>query len=109
MKEIAPYVNFNGNCRDAMKFYESIFGGELKLMSFADMKQDVPKDSVNRIMHANLRKGPFTLMASDTLSSDAKVSGNNVSVMVDCSDVAEIERFAKALAQGGKTEMPCTE
>jgi PhnB protein len=33
---LSPYLNFNGNCADAMKFYQSVFGGELDMSSYGD-------------------------------------------------------------------------
>ena len=57
-----PYLNFQGDAREAMEFYRDVFGGELNVMSFGDMGGE-PADGV---MHAQLETpAGFTLMASD--------------------------------------------
>ncbi|MBZ0258167.1 VOC family protein, partial [bacterium] len=71
MKPLTPYIFFNGNCREAMEFYQKCFGGELEIHTYADMPDDnecqgskanADKDAV---MHASLISGDFKLMASD--------------------------------------------
>ena len=53
--KINPYLNFPGNCEEAMKFYESVFGGKLtKIVRFKDMPmegQEIPKGCKNMVMH----------------------------------------------------------
>ena len=45
-----PYINFNGNARQALEFYKSVFGGELTLSTFGDMGMADTPDA-NKIMH----------------------------------------------------------
>jgi PhnB protein len=61
-----PYLNFNGNARQALEFYQSVFGGNLNLMRFADMGgQDSP--DAEKIMHGQLEtEVGYTIMAADT-------------------------------------------
>jgi PhnB protein len=40
--ELAPYIFFKGNCREAMEFYKEVFGGELDLMAYEDVPGDFP-------------------------------------------------------------------
>lgn len=63
---MSPYLNFPyGETRAAMEFYQSIFGGELAVMGFAEFGYpDMPADGV---MHAALNAGPFSLFASDAM------------------------------------------
>ena len=51
MKDITPYLTFNGTCRQAMTFYKDILGGDLELMDFASSPMDdVPDEAKNNIM-----------------------------------------------------------
>jgi PhnB protein len=61
-----PYLNFNGNARQAMEFYASVFGGNLNLSTFADFGiKDSP--DADKIMHGQLEtEAGYTLMAADT-------------------------------------------
>lgn len=110
MKGIHVYLNFNGNCREAMTFYADALGGELHLMTFGETKQGDAKDS-ERIMHARLTVGSAVVMASDTRSSDTMsgmpfTRGNDFFVSVDCENAEEEERFFTGLSKGGKVIMP---
>jgi len=52
MKDLYAYLNFDGNCRQAMTFYEKCLGAELQMMPF-----EQPEQAKDRIMHARLSKG----------------------------------------------------
>ncbi len=106
MKEINNYLIFDGNCREAMKFYEKCLGAELQLIPFSEMPGDAPAEAKDRIMHARLAKGPAVLMASDTMPGHAFQQGNNFSVSVQCESVQEIDSLFTALAQKGNVTMP---
>jgi PhnB protein len=106
MKEIATYLNFNGNCRDAMKFYERCLGGELHMMPFSEVPGNYPPEAKDRIMHARLTNGPAVLMASDTMPGMPFTPGNNVSLAIGCESLQEIEKLFAALGENGKVTMP---
>jgi PhnB protein len=104
MKQINAYLNFHGNCREAMSFYARCFETELQMVPFPP--GDKPTASEERIMHAALvRGGEAILMASDTAPGDFK-QGNNVWLNVQCETVEEIERLFSALGEGGTVRMP---
>jgi PhnB protein len=108
MKEITPYLTFNGNCREAMTFYNRCFDAELRIMAFSDAKGqfDFPEEAKDRVMHARLAKGAAVLMASDTMPGTPLQQGNNFSVSISCESLQEIERVFTALSEKGKVTMP---
>ncbi|MDQ2898588.1 MAG: VOC family protein, partial [Acidobacteriota bacterium] len=106
MKDINAYLIFDGNCREAMKFYEKCLGAELHLMPFSEAPGDFPKETRDRIMHARLMKGSAVLMASDTMPGKPFQQGNNVWISIACESIQEIERFFLALGENGKVAMP---
>ncbi len=65
-----PYLSFDGNCREAMEFYERIFGGTIRnMMSGADspMANQIPSEFANRIINAQLEMpGGSMLYGGDT-------------------------------------------
>ena len=65
-----PYLSFRDNAREAMEFYQSVFGGDLNVSTFADVGgMGVPEDEQGNVMHAMLEvPGVLTLMGSDTPS-----------------------------------------
>lgn len=107
MKDITPYLTFNGNCRQAMTFYKDILGGDLELMDFASSPMDdVPDEAKNNIMHAILSTNSFTLMASDTMPNQPVTNGNSVSLSINCQSTDEINHLFNSLSDGGQITMP---
>jgi len=110
--KINPYLNFNGQTEEAFNFYKSIFGGEFSMLQrFKEMpagEQPTPEEEGERIMHVSLPIGETVLMGTDTSeASGMKLNaGNNVYLSLHPDTKEEGERLTKALAEGGKIEMP---
>ena len=70
MHQLNTYLFFDGNCADAMRFYERTLGGKLSLMTHAEspMAAQTPPGSADRIMHARLDFDGGMLMASDWMA-----------------------------------------
>ncbi len=94
-----PYLNFDSRTREAMEFYQSVFGGDLQVMTFGDMGGE-PADGV---MHAYLgTPAGFHLMASDGAPGQPPPApGGAVSVSLSGDDHAELSGWYAALAEGG--------
>ena|SRR6266568_2459902 len=105
-----PYLAFAGNCRAAFTRYQEIFGGDLVLLTMADVPADAgpppPGAKADSIMHAALTAGDQLLMGADDPSGnfDGTVQGMCVNYAVD--DVGEAKRVFEALAEGGQVQMP---
>jgi PhnB protein len=107
MKAIVTYLNFNGNCREAMKFYQRCLGGELSVMPFSEAPGDFPKEAKDRVMHARVTKdGTTLLMASDTMPGSTFVQGTNFSISIDCQTAEETDRLFTAFSENAKITMP---
>jgi PhnB protein len=68
MITLTPYLNFDGDCRDALTLYAKVLGGEIEaIRSHADspMKDSTPPGQRDKILHARLKIGNQVLMASD--------------------------------------------
>lgn len=110
MTEAVTYLNFDGNCREAMKFYVRCLGGELSLMPFSQVPgQNIPKEAKDRIMHARITKGSkILLMASDTMPGMGAPfqKGNNFWISLQCGSAEEVDRLFNALSEKGNVVMP---
>jgi PhnB protein len=106
--QFTPYLNFDGNCREAFTFYADLFGGEiLMLQTFGDspMPEEMCRGREDKVMHARLQIGEQFLMASDDPSeSFNKMRGMNIAINVDSPE--EAERFYRALSKDGQIQMP---
>lgn len=101
-----PYLNFNGDCREAMQFYQSIFGGELKLQTFAESGQAGSPQENDRIMHADLKNDSISFFASDGHVDVPVVFGDNVHLSLAGDDGPKLMEYFNKLADGGQVTMP---
>jgi PhnB protein len=108
MTRLNPYISFRGTAREAMEFYQSVFGGELDLSSFSDFQMPgIGEDEANLIMHGQLEApGGMTLMGADTPNSMELSEGNNITVSLSGDDDAELRGYWNKLADGGTVTMP---
>jgi PhnB protein len=101
-----PYVQFDGNAREAMEFYRDVFGGELTLNSFADLGNDDPAIA-DRTMHAQLEtERGFTLMASDTAPGMEYRPGTNIAISLSGDDADELRVYWGKLSSDGTVAVP---
>lgn len=110
MTQAIAYLSFNGNCADAMRFYEKALHGKLEvLMSGADspMAEHIPKEFAHRILHARLALDGGGLIYAGDCPAHLPYEGiKGVSMTVDYPTVAEAEQVFNALAEGGQVTMP---
>lgn len=105
MKEITPYLIFNGNCREAMTFYKSCIGGDLNVMTFGEAEQKTPPESKDLLIHARLANGAMVIMASDSMPGMPYAQGNDVWLSATCEADAEVDSMFTKLSAGGKSVM----
>ncbi len=105
--KLNPYLGFRDTARQAMEFYQSIFGGELTLSTFADFHASENPAEQDLIMHGMLvTDAGLTLMGADTPSSMKYTPGDNYSVSLSGDDEAELRRYWDGLSAGGNVTMP---
>ncbi len=109
--KVNPYLNFNGNCREAFDYYSRVFGVEPDAMAtFGESPScdGIPADFKDKIMHTSLSLDGTLLMGSDCPPNYfEKAQGTSVALLVD--DIAEAERVYHALAENGQVMMPMEE
>jgi PhnB protein len=103
---LSPYLNFDGNCREAMEFYQSALGGKLEVSTFGELFPDESPDRKDKIMHAMLQNDVLILMASDSPPGMEYNIGNHVSLSLAGTDAEQLKRYWDALSQGGNVIMP---
>ncbi|MGE3621815.1 MAG: VOC family protein, partial [Acidimicrobiia bacterium] len=98
-----PYLFFGGNCRDAFRLYEEVFGGELQLMSLGDAPGDeAPPGDPDMILHASLTFDGHLLMGSDDPMNDDFGPVQGMMVAYSAPDEDQARRVFGALSEGGK-------
>ncbi|RPI09751.1 MAG: VOC family protein [Zetaproteobacteria bacterium] len=109
--QIQPYLFFDGRCEEAIRFYRNALGadGEM-LLRFKDSPDapppgTIPPGSDNKVMHASLRIGSCTVMASDGCCS-GQPAFHGFSLSLAVASEAEADRVFSPLADGGTVRMP---
>jgi PhnB protein len=99
-----PYISFRDTARDALTFYQSVFGGDLALSTFGDFHASEDPAETDKIMHGMLttEKG-LVLMGADTPNSMDYSPGNNISVSLSGDDEAELRGYYDKLSGDGGT------
>ena len=104
------YLSFNGNCADAMRFYETALQSKLQTLlttGESPMAAQCPPESHKQILHACLvLPGGGMLMAGDCPATMPYEGIKGVSLTLNYDTIAEAERAFKALAEGGAITMP---
>jgi PhnB protein len=109
---VTPYLNFNGTCAEAMRFYEKCLKGKITFMMTMGESPAAehlgPQDADN-IMHACVEAGSVMLMASDCPAGMEVDKGGNVTVSLHPDTLEESERLFAELSEGGEVKMPIGE
>ena len=101
-----PYISFAGNARQAMGFYQGVFGGALTLHTFGEFgAQDSP--DADKIMHGMLETDSgFALMGADTPPGTEHNPGTNIAVSLSGDDADELRSYWEKLSDGGTVSVP---
>ena len=111
---VHAYINFNGNCLEAVEFYRQVFGTEdPEIMFYEDAPPDpefpIPDEHKHLVMHTGLDISGTTVMFSDLLPGEPLVQGNNISIVVMLKNPNEIKTLFDRLKEGGTVDIELQE
>ena len=98
-----PFILFDGNCGEAMSFYQKCLGGELSITRLGDtpMKDQIPKNLHHKVTYAYLKSGIIELSATDWLHPTRKpVQGNMVAIYITGGSYDELANIFNKLSEG---------
>jgi PhnB protein len=106
MALLNPYLNFNGQCREALTFYQECFDGELALQKISEspMAATMPSEKSAHILQGTLtRNGTVLLMGSDMIGNHLR-PGNSIGLCLNCTSDKEINTLFNRLSAGGQVK-----
>jgi len=107
MEAIIPYLNFNGNAKEALAFYEKALNGKVAYsQTFADANMVQDESMKDKILHAVFEAGNLKFMVSDCPPGVSVKEGDQVSLSLNFHDLDSIEKTFAAMSEGGHVTMP---
>ncbi|HVF24093.1 MAG TPA: VOC family protein [Pyrinomonadaceae bacterium] len=106
--ELSPYLMFNGNCEDALKFYEQTLGAKIDGVSKhggTPSEEHVPPDWRDKVLHARFTVGDTVVMASDAPPGHY-AAPQGMSIALGLKDIGKGEEIFNKLAENGTVQMP---
>jgi PhnB protein len=105
--KLNPYISFKDNAREAMEFYQSVFGGKLVMNTFKEFNASQDPSEDNKIMHAQLEaKDGMTLMGADTPGRMEYRPGTNFCVSLSGDNETDLRSYYEKLSSGGMVLEP---
>ncbi len=107
--KLNSYISFEGNAKEAVDFYKSVFGGEVFMDTFGSFTDKMPVDDADKdkVMHAFLKgDNGIELMLSDTPSSLQFQDGFRVNLTLNGDDETILRGYWDKLSDGGIVTMP---
>lgn len=112
MTKLTPYLLFDGKCGEAMEFYKSVFGGDLRVTKVKDspVKEQMPAFQQEKVLNAQLQSGGLEISASDWLAPNATpVRGNTVCLFLSGGSFQDLKLAFDKLSQGAQVTDPIKE
>ncbi|MGW0969635.1 VOC family protein [Streptomyces sp. NPDC002516] len=102
-----PYISFSGDARQALTFYQEVFGGELAIHEFGAFGSEAPPGFEDKVMHGALEApNGFALMGADVPPGMERQVGNNFAVSLSGEDAGELSGYWAKLSAGGEVTVP---
>ncbi len=108
--KLNAYLNFGGNCQEAMEFYKSVFGGKLEMTNYLDGGMSQSADDEKLIMHAMLQAdNGITFMASDGRSTTEVEAEPTIQLSLSGDNSQELTAYFEKLSSEGTVREPLVE
>jgi PhnB protein len=100
-----PYLSFRDTARQALEFYQTVFGGKIELHTFQEYHASEDPSEEHKIMHGMIEaENGLTFMAADTPKTMEHRPGNNVSMSLSGDDEKELRRYWEGLSAGANIQ-----
>ena len=101
--KIQAYLSFEGNCREAFNFYQSIFGGKIiNRQTYQEETLDIPEHYRDKLQHAELVGDGFHIMGYDATPDTPITGGTKIQMSVDLDDKDKGQDIFDALLKDGE-------
>ena len=111
MARLIPYLQFTGECREAMTFYQSCLGGTLEVQTFGEspMSENLPAEMRDQVLHSALNSDTMVLMASDGMQGQKPNPGGAITLCLNTDEADELKALFAKLNAGATITQPLKE
>lgn len=104
--KITPYLHFEGNAEEALKFYPEAFGGaKVSISRYGNSPVPSDEDYKDKVIHGRIQFGENVIMISETFKGNVVQTGGNIQLSVEISKEGQIDEVSNKLAKGGNVTM----
>lgn len=106
--DLSPFLLFDGNCAEAMTFYQSCLGGELDITLLRDtpMAEQAPAHLHDKVAYSHLRSGEIDISATDWQHPTRRPrQGNTVALYLTGDGIADLKPAFDRLAVGADPDL----
>jgi PhnB protein len=105
---VTPYIFFNGNCAEALGYYQKAIGARVVTrMTYGETpaKEHVAKDQHDKVIHAVLMIGNTAVMAADDCMAKGAIQHGGYGLTISVDSPEKARKIFDGLADGGKVTM----
>lgn len=107
MTQLNPYIGFKDNARQALEFYQTVFGGKIEINTFGESHASEDPSEADKVMHGVIETANgLTFMVSDTPNGMEYKPGSSISMSLSGPDETELRGYFDKLKEGGTVTMP---
>lgn len=107
--QVNPYLNFDGRCEEAFKFYEQCLGGKVECIlrySETPMAEQISPEWKNKVIHSSLKVGDQVKLMGTDCPPEHFQKAQGISVTLGIKDLKDAERIFQALSEDANITMP---
>ncbi|RIP37064.1 glyoxalase/bleomycin resistance/extradiol dioxygenase family protein [Staphylococcus gallinarum] len=106
LRNITPYLFFNGNCKQALDFYSEVLSGRVSSIMTYGEANETSTDDPERIIHAKLDIDGQTFMLSDIPRNEqSSTKDRNVYIVLDFDSEEAVNTAYERLKEGGQVQI----
>ncbi len=111
---VVAYINFKGNCSEALDFYSEAFKADKsQVVKWGDAPADpnfvLPKSAKDLVMHAYMKICGGEVMFADVPPMMSVMIGDNISLLVQSKNIDELKSYFSKMKEGGTMIMDLKE
>ncbi|KIO78714.1 glyoxalase [Pedobacter lusitanus] len=95
----AVFITFSGNCKKALSFYQSCFGGLLQIETF---EKELSGYTEMPVVSGSLISDRIIIHGSDLVHNEGRKLGNYISIFLHCKNTSERKKLIKKMESDKK-------